>query len=199
MDVVRELRAFLPVTSDGLVRTPLHARDDRRRVGRERLHVLRCPAEERATHEERAQPFDPASEPVLDPLRASHPERVAQVPAAASPRFGGVPVRQVVRLGRREAPRAPGAVRALRPEANHSRSLPVQADEIERVRRLSDEAAAHIQVAGDDARRRHRKCRRGEEDGECGRKELHARATRIRESQRPVRAARLDLVALLKS
>src|SRR5207248_9579521 len=37
VDVVRELGALLPVTADRLVRAPLRARDDRRRVLRERL------------------------------------------------------------------------------------------------------------------------------------------------------------------
>src|SRR5207244_10231037 len=115
---------------------------------------------------------------VLDSLGAADPERVAETPAAAAPCLGRISIRQVIPFRRREAPPAPGSVGALGPEANDSRSLPVQTDEIEGVGRLRNDAAADTQVASDDARRCHRNCRRGKKEDECGRKELHARATR---------------------
>ncbi len=99
MDVVGNLGALFLVAPDRFVRAPLRARDDRRRVRLKRLHVLRRSAEQRATDEEGAQPFDAAAEPVLDPLGAADPEGVPEMPAAHSLRLGGVGIRQVVRLG----------------------------------------------------------------------------------------------------
>ena len=174
VDAVGDLGTLLPVPADRLVRAPLRPGDERRRVGRERLHALRRSAKQWAPDEERAQPLHSAGEPVLDLLGAPGPERVAEMPAAASSRLGGVPVGEVVGLRRRKAPPAPGPVRALCPEANGSRSLPVQTDEIEGVRRPRDNVAARRQVASDQVRRRHRDRRRGKEEHEYGAKQLHA-------------------------
>src|SRR5439155_17637401 len=138
-------RALRPVAPDLLVCAPLGPGDDRRSVGGERLHVVGRSPEQRAADEEGAQAPNADADPILDALRAADPEGIAELPTAAAPRLGGVAVREVVRLRRRQAPVAPRAVRALCPEADGAGALPVHTDEIERGRRLQDHTAARGQ------------------------------------------------------
>jgi hypothetical protein len=74
----------------------------------------------------------------------------------------------------------------------------VKADEIEGPRRLRDEAAAGRELARDQGRRSHRGCWRDEEEDKCGTKQVHARATRLRESQKPRPWRKSDVVPLIE-
>src|SRR4051794_2990362 len=184
VDAVGDLRPLLLIAADRLVRAPLRSRNDRRRVLRERLHMLRRTAEERTSDKECAQPLYSPTEAVLDPLGAPDPERVAEVPAPAASPLRGPAVRQIIRLRRREVPAAPGPVGALRSEADAPRPLPVQPHEIEGVGRLRD-PASRGEVSGNEAWRSHRDTRRGEEEDKCSAKQLHARATRFESGRGP--------------
>src|SRR3954453_23031474 len=71
----------------------------------------------------------------LDPVRRADPVRVAEMPAAAGAGLAGGAVGQVLVLGGGALPAAPAAREAPRAELDGARPLPVEADEVEALRR----------------------------------------------------------------
>src|SRR5207247_6923108 len=86
-------------------------------------------------------------------------------------------------------------VSALRPETNGAGALPVQPDEVERVRRLGHQPAARRQVPRKKARRSKRGPGGGEEQNDGSTKQLHARrpAARVRRAAAEAQGARSTL------
>ena len=102
---------------DRLVRIPRKSWDDRRRH-RGRRHPVRH-AELGAPDQVGAHTSDLSESTCLDAVGGAHPERVAELPAAAAP-FVRAHVRRVLVLRSTRPPRAPAAVHRARPELHVS-------------------------------------------------------------------------------